>query len=239
MGTGLSRSSADGARLCRDPGRRSDLVPRRCGAISWARTTCRPTSGVWVADTTRMPARMHSQYLRGLFLENRLTAGRFAVEGRVIALKDISAPLFVDRHRDRPHRAVAVGLQDAAVHRLRPDLRADQGRPQRRHPQRTGPQGAALSHLASPCRRALCRPRRLAGTTRAKPGVVVAGMGGLAVNAQRRNDAASCDRRTCQRAMSPSPRRPAPTCSSLDPWCCRTGGLEAMKHMLCSRVGFP
>ena len=36
-----------------------------------------------------MPARMHSEYLRKIFFENQLAQGRYLVDGRAIALRDI------------------------------------------------------------------------------------------------------------------------------------------------------
>lgn len=49
----------------------------------------------WNADTTRMPARMHSQYLRRLFLNNDLSNGRYPVAGRFVSLGDITVPTFM------------------------------------------------------------------------------------------------------------------------------------------------
>ena len=48
----------------------------------------------WNADSTRMPFRMHSEYLRQFFLDNDLAQGRLRVGGYAVHLEDIRAPVF-------------------------------------------------------------------------------------------------------------------------------------------------
>lgn len=49
----------------------------------------------WNMDATRMPYRMHSEYLRRLFLNNDLAEGHYHVDDRAISVADIRAPMFV------------------------------------------------------------------------------------------------------------------------------------------------
>ncbi len=49
----------------------------------------------WNVDATRMPYRMHSEYLRKLFLDNELAEGRYYACCDLVSLSDLRAPMFV------------------------------------------------------------------------------------------------------------------------------------------------
>jgi len=72
--------------------------------LIWSRNTQRYLFGreefgndmvSWNKDTTRLPARMHTEYLDSLFLNNSLSEGHYRVEGKVVDLMDIHQPLMV------------------------------------------------------------------------------------------------------------------------------------------------
>lgn len=48
----------------------------------------------WNSDETRLPYRMHTQYLEELYLNNALAEGHFGINDDVLSIRDIAVPLF-------------------------------------------------------------------------------------------------------------------------------------------------
>lgn len=72
--------------------------------LIWSRNTHRYLLGrdevgndmmSWNQDTTRLPARMHTEYLDSLFLNDALSEGHYRVQDEPVALMDIHQPLMV------------------------------------------------------------------------------------------------------------------------------------------------
>jgi polyhydroxyalkanoate synthase len=75
--------------------RSNDLIwSRRVREYLLGRRTPMNDLMAWNSDATRMPYRMHSGYLRRLFLDNELSSGHYEARERRVALTDINIPLF-------------------------------------------------------------------------------------------------------------------------------------------------
>lgn len=118
----------------------------------------RPMSDLmaWNADATRMPAKMHSEYLRRLFLDDDLSEGRYRVDGRAVSLDGIRLPVFcVGTETDH----VAPWRSVYKLHRLSPaeiafvltsgghnaGIVSEPGQPNRHYRMRTRPAGGDSS----------------------------------------------------------------------------------------------
>lgn len=72
----------------------------------------------WNADTTRLPERMHNEYLQQLFLDNAFRNGHYKVAGQSVAAENIRAPLMVvgtEKDHVSPWRSVFKIHLDARV----------------------------------------------------------------------------------------------------------------------------
>ena len=145
----------------------------------------------WNADLTRMPYRMHSEYLRRLFLRNDLATGRYVVDDRPVWFGDIRVPCFaVGTVADHvaPWRSVyKIHLQEFSGS----DVCTNRRRPQHRHRQRARKPTLSIPDRHSHFQRPLPRSGFLADRNTIHRRFLVAGMGGLACPAFWRESSAT------------------------------------------------
>ena len=159
-----------------------------------------------------MPYRMHSEYLRRLFLNNDLAEGRFTVADKPIALTDIHAPIFtVGTLRDHvaPWRStykinlltdtdvtylLTVGGHNAGI------------------VSEPGHDGRSFQIMTKPANAPLRRSGNLPGHGAAQGRFVVAGMGGVAQRTLGRPRRSAATWVPPRRALPRSATRPEAMC---------------------------
>ena len=130
----------------------------------------------WNADTTRLPAGLHSDFL-DLAISNGLAEGTLTVLGTPVDLGEVALDAYVVAGCDRPHRAVAGRVPDDAAAGRRVAVRAQL---ERSHPGDRQPARQPQVVVPHPHGGAAGRRRGMAGRCRDADGQLVGALDGMA-----------------------------------------------------------
>ena len=155
----------------------------------------------WNCDSTRMPAKMHSYYLRNMYMNNLLREpGALTLAGAPIDLSKVTRA-DVLRVGDRgSHRAVEDDVRGTAAAQRQVALRAVGLGPHRRHDQSAGGEQVRLLDQRQARRRRRRHGSRARRSTKARGGPTGA-------SGSRRSWARKCPRASRAREASRSSRR--------------------------------